>query len=273
MPLRGGSEEEARFVKIVVCMKQVPSSEARIVLASDGVSIDRTDVEMVINPYDEYALEEALRIKEAKGEGEVVVVTVGPEKAKEAIRSCLALGADRGVIVKDESYLGGDGLCTARILADVIKDIDPDLVLCGKLSIDVESDCAAIAVAEHLGWPHASLVNKIEWTDDRNMKAYREIEGGREVVEITLPAVLTTEKGLNEPRYASLKGIMAAKRKPIDEATPSVASSEVGAEAAGVQIIAMAPPPERTGGQKFEGEPEEIVPKVVELLKTEAKVL
>jgi electron transfer flavoprotein beta subunit len=254
-------------------MKQVPSSEARILVASDGASIDPTDVEMVVNPYDEYALEEALQIKEAKGEGEVIVVSVGPEKAKEAIRSCLAMGADRGAIVIDESYHGGDGLGTARTLAEVIKGIEPDLVLCGKLSIDVESDCTAIALAEYLGWPHASMVEKLEWAEDGKAKAYRAIEGGREVVEVTLPAVLTAEKGLNEPRYASLKGIMQAKRKPIEEVAPAIGADEAGVTAPGVQVTAMAPPPDRSGGQKFEGEPEEIVPMVVELLKTEAKVL
>lgn len=255
-------------MKIMVCMKQVPSSEARITVGGDGKSIDPTDVEMVVNPYDEYALEEALRIKEARGEGEVIVLSVGPEKAKEAIRSCLAMGADRGIIVKDDAYLGGDGLGIARILADVIGTQEPALVLCGKLSIDVESDCVGVAVAEFLGWPHVTLVNKLEWPEPNTAKAQREIEGGREVVEVVLPAVITTEKGLNEPRYASLKGIMQAKRKPIEEVTPSV-----DVPAAGVEIISMAPPPERGGGQKFEGEPEEIVPKVVTLLKTEAKVL
>ena len=122
---------------ILVCMKQVPSSEARVVVAADGVSIDPTDVEMVVNPYDEYAAEEALQIKEARGGGEVIIVSVGPEKSKEAIRSCLAMGADRGIIVIDESYHGGDGLSTARTLADVIKGLEPDLVLCGKIGIDL----------------------------------------------------------------------------------------------------------------------------------------
>jgi electron transfer flavoprotein beta subunit len=259
-------------VKIVVCVKQVPSSEARIVVASGGTSIDPAEVEMVVNPYDEYAIEEALRIKEAKGTGEVIVLAIGPEKAKEAIRSCLAMGADRGLIVKDAAYHGGDGLGRARILADVIKGLAPDLVLCGKLSIDVESNCVGIGLAEFLGWPHASLVEKIDWIEDRKVHAHRAIEGGKEIVEVTLPAVLTAEKGLNEPRYASLKGIMAAKRKPIDEITPSVTAGDVGAEAAGVRVVAMAPPPARGGGQVFEGEPAEVVPKVVALLKTEAKV-
>ncbi len=259
-------------MRIVVCVKQVASSEARINIAAGGASIDPTDVEMVVNPYDEYALEEALRIKEAKG-GEVVVVTVGPEKAKEAVRTCLAMGADRGLIVLNPDYLGGDALGTARILADVIRGLQPDLILCGKLSIDVESDAVAVALAELLDWPHVSMVTKLEWTGERALKAYREVEGGQEVVAVSLPALLTAEKGLNEPRYASLKGIMAAKRKTIEEVTPSVPAAEVGRAAQGVTVVAMAPPPARTGGRKFEGDPAEIVPKVVALLKTEAKVI
>ena len=259
-------------MKIVVCMKQVPSSEARIEIAGDGLSIDRSELEMVVNPYDEYALEEALRIKEAKGEGEVIVVSVGPEKAKEAIRSCLAMGADRGVIVTDESYHGGDTLGVARVLADVIKGLEPDLVFCGKLSIDLENDGTAIALAEYLDLPHVSLVNHLEWSENGAGKASREIEGGKEIVEFVLPVVLTAEKGLNEPRYASLKGIMAAKRKPIEEVTPSMGAADVGSEASGVQILRMEPPPERSGGKKLEGDPEETVPQVVVLLKNEAKV-
>lgn len=259
-------------VKIAVCVKEVPSSEARIALAPDGKSIDESNVEMVVNPYDEYALEEALRIKESQG-GEVIVVTVGPDRAKQAIRQCLARGADRAIHVKDEAFLGGDGLGTARILAEVIKGLDVDLVFCGKLSIDVEDDCVGIAVAEYLGWPHASMVTKVEWTGERTARVHREIEGGREVLEVQLPAVLTAEKGLNEPRYASLKGIMAAKKKPIEDTVPQLDAAEVGPAGAGVEIVAMAPPPERGGGKKFEGAPEEVVPKVVELLKNEAKVL
>jgi electron transfer flavoprotein beta subunit len=254
-------------VKIAVCVKQVPSSEARIVLAADGRSIDPAEVEMVLNPYDEYALEEALRIKEAKG-GEVIAVTIGPEKAKEALRTCLAMGADRGVIVSDAAYQGGDALGVARALADVMRGLEPDLVLCGKLSIDVEGDATPVALAEHLGWAHVALITKLEWTDERNARAHREVEGGREIVAVALPAVLSAEKGLNEPRYPSLKGIMAAKRKPIDAVTPAVAP-----EARGVEIVAMAPPPERLGGKKFTGEVADVVSQVVALLKTEAKVL
>ena len=259
-------------MKIAVCIKQVPSSEARIAVAPDGISIKTEELEMVVNPYDEYALEEALQIKEAKG-GEVIVITVGPEKAKEALRRCLAMGADKGIIVRDEAYLGGDGLGIARILADVIGGLEPDLILCGKLSIDVESDAVPIALAEYLGWPHASLVTKMEWVDERHLKARREIEGGCEIVEIGLPAVLTAEKGLNEPRYPSLKGVMGAKRKPLEEVTPGVAAAEVGPDAAGLKIVALNPPPERGGGKKLEGDPEEVVSQMVELLKTEAKVL
>jgi electron transfer flavoprotein beta subunit len=260
-------------VKIVVCMKQVPSSEARIALAPDGVSINTADVEMAINPYDEYAVEEALQIVEARGEGEVIILTIGPDKAIESIRKCLAMGATRGILVKDEAYLGGDCLGNARIMADIIKGIAPDLVLTGKLSIDIENDGTGVALAEYLGWPHVTFVHKLEWTDNNTAKAIRNIEGGAEVVEVGMPAVMTAEKGLNEPRYPKLKGVMQAKRKPLDEVTPSMAASEVGAAAAKVTVVSLSPPPDRAGGQKFEGEVSEIVPKVVELLKSEAKVL
>lgn len=260
-------------MKIAVCMKQVPSSEARIQILADRSGVDMTDVEMVVNPYDEYAVEEALRIKEARGGGEVIVVTVGREAAQAEIRKCLAMGADRGLIVQDPALLGGDGLGTARLLASVLRQVEPDLVLCGKLSIDVESDLVAAGVAELLGWAHVSLVTRLEWTAERTLQAWREIEGGREQVELALPAVLTVEKGLNEPRYASLKGIMAAKRKPIEVVAPSVDATQAGAAAAGVKVTAMAPPPERTGGKKFEGEVDTIVPQVVALLRDEAKVL
>jgi electron transfer flavoprotein beta subunit len=260
-------------VKIAVCVKQVPSSEARVTIAGDRRTVELADIEMVVNPYDEYAVEEALRIKEARGEGEVIVVTVGPESAQAEIRKCLAMGADRGVIAHAPALLGGDGLATARVLAAALRELNPDLVLCGKLSIDVESDVVSIAVAEYLGWPHVSLVTKIEASGDRSLRVAREIEGGKEIVEVALPAVLSAEKGLNEPRYASLKGIMAAKRKPIDAVTPAVDAALVGAAAAGVRVVAMAPPPDRVGGKKFEGEVEEVVPKVVELLRSEAKVL
>jgi len=260
-------------VKIVVCMKQVPSSEARIAIDPSGSAIRLEDVEMVVNPYDEYAVEEALRIRETRGGGEVIIVTVGPEKAQVEIRKCLAMGADRGVIVQEAEFLGGDGLGTARILAEVVRSLEPDLVLCGKLSIDVESDLVGVALAERVGWAHVSLVNKFEWTGERQVRVHREIEGGAELVEVSLPAVLTAEKGLNEPRYASLKGIMAAKRKPIDIVRPSVPANEVNAAAAGVRTVSLAPPPARTGGKKFADEVEVVVPRVVELLRTEAKVL
>lgn len=259
-------------MKIVVCMKQVPSSEARIALAPDGVSINTADVEMEINPYDEYAVEEALQIVETRGEGEVIILTIGPDKAIESIRKCLAMGADRAILVKDEAYHGGDCLGNAKIMADIIKGIEPDLVLTGKLSIDVENDGTGVAMAEYLGWPHVTFVRKLEWTDNNTAKAIRNIEGGAELVEVTMPAVLTAEKGLNEPRYPKLKGVMQAKRKPLDEVTPSMAAAEVGAAAAKVTVVSLSPPPARAGGQKFEGEISEIIPKVVELLKSEAKV-
>ena len=199
-------------MKIAVLVKQVPSSEARIRLAGDRKSIEPSDVEFVVNPYDEYAIEEALRTKEKFG-GEVIAVSFGAAKAEEALRTCLALGADRALLVKDPVPAGGNTLRSARILAAALGTISPDLVLCGKVSIDSENSAVGVQTAEFLGLPHVSAISKCEPIDAGRFRVQREIEGGSEVIEVTLPAVLTADKGLNEPRYASLKGIMMAKKK------------------------------------------------------------
>jgi electron transfer flavoprotein beta subunit len=262
-------------MKIVVCIKQVPSSEAKIRIAEDGRSIETKDIEFVLNPYDEYAVEEALRIKEARG-GETIALTVGEADAEAALRQCLNLGMDRAMIVKDPSVVGGDALGTARVLAAALKHLQPDLVLMGKLSIDEENSAVGPATAEFLGWPHAAVLSKIEWVDDKTVKVWRDIEGAKEVMEVSLPAVLTANKGLNEPRYASLRNIMAAKKKPIEEipvADLDLEASSVGAQARGVVIRTMEPPPPRPEGKTFEGDPKEVVPQVVRLLREEAKVL
>ena len=188
-------------MNIVVCVKQVPSSEARIQIGADGRSIDRSSLELVVNPYDEYAIEEALRTREKFG-GTVSCLTIGPAKAEETLRTCLALGADRALIVKEEALLRRRCVRdVARILAEAIRPLTPDLILFGKVSIDVENHSIGVAVAELLGLPHVSVVSKFEWVDETHLKASREIEGATEMLEVELPAVLTAEKGLNEPRY------------------------------------------------------------------------
>lgn len=262
-------------MKLAVMIKQVPSSEARIKIGGDGTSVDAADLEHVVNPYDEYAMEAALRLKEKHG-GEVTVVALGGNKIDEALRTCLALGADRAIALKDPAFEGSDAMATARILAAAVKTLSPDLVLCGKLSIDLENSATGIAVAELLDLPHVSVVSELEMPNETTAVVKREIEGGMETLEVRLPAVLTANKGLNEPRYASLKGIMMAKKKPLeamDAAALGIDPTTVGRAASAVSVVAMEPPAERAGGQMFQGDPAEVVAKVVRLLREEAKVL
>jgi electron transfer flavoprotein beta subunit len=263
------------IVKIAVLIKQVPSSEARIRIAADGRSIDPQDTEHVVNPYDEFAMEAALQVKEKFG-GEIVVIGLGSAKIDEALRTCLALGGDKAVALKDEAFQGSDSLGAARILSTVVKRESADLVLCGKLAIDFENAAVGPMVAELLDFPHVNVVSELEFTDETHATVTREIEGGTESFEVELPIVLTATKGLNEPRYAALKGIMMAKKKPLE--SPSAADlgidvSSVGAAAALTTVTAMEPPAERAAGQVIDGDPADMVAKLVSYLKDEAKVL
>ena len=250
-------------MKIAVCVKRVPDSETRIKIAADGRSIDESGVKFVLNPYDEYAVEEALRRKESAGSGEVVVIALGPEAAQETIRTALAMGADRGVLLKTEQRVL-DPLVVARALVAEIKDGGYDLVLFGKLAVDDYHHAVGPMVAELLGLPGVSAAARLELGDGKGT-AEREVEGGVEVVEFPLPAVLTADKGLNEPRYPALKGIMAAKKKPL-EVKP------VTLEAGGFEALELALPPERKPGRIL-GEGPDAVPALIAALRTEAKVL
>jgi electron transfer flavoprotein beta subunit len=199
----------------IVCIAYVPDTETRIKLAADGKSIDESDVKWIVSPYDEYALEEAIKTKESKGSGAVTVLSLGPERAKSGIRECLARGADDGVWIdqKDGSI---DALSTARALAEAIQEGSYDLVWFGQKGVGWDESLVGPMVAELLGLPHVGSIVKFE-AQDRKVVCEREIEGAHEHVESPTPCVLTAQKGLNDPRYASLKGIMAAKKKPIRE--------------------------------------------------------
>ncbi|MGH7752415.1 MAG: electron transfer flavoprotein subunit beta/FixA family protein, partial [Gemmatimonadales bacterium] len=204
-------------MKVAVCIKRVPDSETRVKIAPDGKSLDESGVKFVMNPYDEFAVEEALRLKEKAGSGEVVVVSLGPDAAQETIRTALAMGADRGVLLNVDR-IPLDGFEVAKTLAAELKPGGFDLILFGKMAIDDYNHQVGPMVAELLGVPCVTTVEHLHWEDGRGT-AEREIEGGMEVVEFSLPAVLSTDKGLNEPRYPALKGIMAAKKKPLEEKT------------------------------------------------------
>src|SRR6266496_2747977 len=250
-------------MKIAVCIKRVPDSETRVKIASDGKSLDEAGVKFILNPYDEFAVEEALRRKEQAGAGEVVIVALGPAAAQETIRTALAMGADRGVLLQVEK-IPADGLEVAKALAAELKDGGYDLILFGKMAIDDYNHQVGPMAAELLGLPCVTAVAHLDIAGGRGT-AEREIEGGVEVVEFPLPAVLTTDKGLNEPRYPALKGIMAAKKKPLVTKPASLG-------AGGLEVLAMTPPPERKAG-KVVGEGAAAVAELVRLLREEAKVL
>ena len=250
-------------MKIAVGIKRVPDSETRVKIASDGKSLDEAGVKFIINPYDEFALEEALRRREKAGSGEVVVVSLGPAAAQETIRTALSWGADRGVLLQIDK-IPADAYETAKIIAAELTPSSWDLILFGRMAIDDYSHQVGSLVAELLGLPCVTAVSHLDLDGGKGV-AEREIEGGIEVVDFSLPAVLTTDKGLNDPRLPALKGIMAAKKKPL-EVKP------VQPGAGGIEIAALTPPPERKEG-KIVGEGAAAVGELVRLLREEAKVL
>lgn len=246
----------------IVCIKRVPDSEARIRVAADGESIDPSGVKFDMNEYDKYAIEEALQQREAAGEGQVTVVTVGRDDARETLRQALAMGADEAVLLRADVSL--DGLPIARALADEIRDRPFDLLLFGKQAIDDDGMQVPAMVSELLGLPCATVVVSLE-IDEGHVTARREIEGGHEVVEFDLPGVVAAQKGLNEPRYPSLKGIMAAKKKPLEE-------KDVELVDGGLELVELSGPPSRPEPE-IVGEGAEAVPELVRRLRQEVKVL
>lgn len=248
-------------MNIVVLVKLVPDTEATLKIADDRRQIVKSDVNFVLNPYDEYALEEALRLKEKQG-GTVTVISLGGDEAVKALRNALAMGADEAVHVKSAGGL--DMVGVAKALAGALRDKGYDLILAGKQAVD--DDCGAIGpmVAALLDIPQAAVVVKLEVADGK-FKAHREVDGGYEEFEAALPALVTAQKGLNEPRYASLKGIMTAKKKTIQEV--EAATSPIKTE-----IVRLEYPPSRPPG-KIVGTGVESVPELVRLLREEAKVI
>jgi len=258
-------------MKIVVCVKYVPDTAIKMKIAGDGKSVDLTGVAFVVNPYDEFAVEEALKIKEKAG-GEVVVVGAGSEAATQGLRTCLAMGADSAVLVNDPALENADSFVIGTVLAKVCRTLAPDLVLFGKHAIGVDNSQVPSVVAEQLDIPQVSVVTKLEITD-KTFRAERDIEGAQEVVEGSLPAVVTAQKGLNTPRLASLKGIMAAKKKTVTVQSPAdlgLTADELKPRVS-VELITM--PPSRPPGKILKGEVAETVPQLVKLLHEEAKVI
>ena len=250
-------------MKIAVCIKRVPDSETRVKIAADGKSLDEAGVKFVMNPYDEFAVEEALQRKEKAGSGEVAVICLGPAAAQETIRTALAMGADRGVLLQADK-IPADPFEAARLIAGELKAASWDLILFGRMAIDDYNHQVGPLVAELLGMPCVTAVSHLD-IDGAKGVAEREIEGGIEVVDFPLPAVLTADKGLNEPRYPALKGIMAAKKKPLEVKPVQPGTGTL-------EVAALLPPPERKEG-KIVGEGAAAVGELVRLLREEAKVL
>jgi electron transfer flavoprotein beta subunit len=247
-------------MKIIACIKRVPDTEARLKIAGGG--IDATGVKFIISPYDEYALEAGFRLRDAQGGGEVVAMTVGEPGAAEQLRSALAMGADRALLLKGQTTI--DGLATAKALAAELKDAAADLVLLGMKATDDDQQQVGPMLAEILGAACITAASDIA-IEDGKVVCHREIEGGVEVVEATLPAVVTMTKGEHEPRYPSLKGIMAAKKKPLEEKDAQIPASRI-------TLKDLTPPSDRPAG-RIVGQGSDAVPELVRLLRDEAKVL
>ncbi len=256
-------------MEITVFVKQVPDTESRIVI-KDG-KIDEEGINFILNPYDEFAVEEGLRLKEKFG-GKITVVTVGPERGISTLRKVLAMGVDDAILIKDEEGETYDPLRISKIIAEFLKkgSLPFDILLFGKQAIGDDNMGVPSMVAELLGLPQVTIVTKLEIQNGKG-RAWREIEGASEVVEFKLPVVLSAQKGLNEPRYETLKGIMAAKKKEIR----TVTMEELGLKDLENSMIVskIEPPPPRPAGKILQGAPEEMTKELVNLLRNEAKVI
>lgn len=249
-------------MKILVPVKRVPDPATTIRVMPDGSGIATDNVKWVINPFDEIAIEEALRIKEKQGGGEVVLISIGQTTWQEQLRTGLAMGADRAILVKTDTPL--DPLAIARVIAKVAENEKPELVIIGKQAIDDDSNQAGQMIAEMLGWPQATFASKIELSGEK-CSVVREVDGGLETIAFPLPAVITTDLRLNEPRYASLPGIMKARKKPLNE----IAVDSLGVDLTSkLKIKTLAAPAKRQSGRKLGS-----VQELVAALHTEAKVI
>jgi len=255
-------------MNIVVVLKQTFDTEEKIVIQNGQISED--GVEFIINPYDEYAVEEAIKLKEEHG-GEVTVVSVGPDRAESSLRTALAMGADKAVLVDDED-LFGDEFSTAKVLAAVAKKIGFDIIIGGQMAVDSGAGQGGPRLAEELGINHVSTAVKLE-IDGTNVRVERDIEGDLEVVETSLPVLITAQQGLNEPRYPSLPGIMKAKKKPLDRLSADDLDLSPADVAAKTEIVNQVLPAQKQAGRILTGELAAQASELVQLLRNEAKVI
>lgn len=257
-------------MKIAVCVKQVPSTTAVIRVAADGSRLELAGVETVVGPYDEYALEEALKVREKNAGSTIVVVAVGGEDAGKALTHAYALGVDRAVLVQAPD---ADPAAAATCAAGFLKGEKPDLVFCGRQAIDDDQWLFPGALGEALDLPHVTAASAFELAGT-SATCKRRIEGGEEVIEVKLPAVISCEKGLNEPRVPTLKGRLNAKKMKVETKSPADVGVDAAKLAGGLKIERYAPPPEKSPGKRIEGKaPAEAAAELVKLLREEAKVI
>jgi electron transfer flavoprotein beta subunit len=249
-------------MNIAVCVKQVPDTETKIKISEDKRQIDESDINFILNPYDEFAVEEAIKTKENNG-GEVTIISLGPDRVAAAIRSALAMGADKAIHIKVDKTPADPGV-TAQALAAVLKESNFDIIFMGKQAIDDDNAQVPPMLAEMMDMPAINVVTQLEITGE-NVTAQRQIEGGFEKISTPIPVIISAQRGLNEPRYASLKGIMAAKKIQIEEKSADLATDQI-------EVIEMSYPPEKPAG-RIVGEGPDAVPELLRLLREEAKVV
>ena len=249
-------------MKILVGIKRVVDANVKVRAKSDGSGMDLTNAKMAMNPFCEIAVEQAIRIKESESDVEIISVSVGPKICQEQIRTALALGADRGILVETDNEVSP--LPVAKILREIVLKEQIDLVILGKLSIDTDNNQVGQMLAALLDYPQGTFACKTELQDGK-IEVSREIDGGEQTLLLNLPAIVTTDLRLNEPRYASLPNIMKAKKKPIDIVTPEELNVDISS---GLQLINVSPPEERLAGVNVES-----VAELVDKLRNEAKVI
>jgi len=249
-------------MKVLVPVKRVVDYNVKIRVKPDGTGVDLANVKMSMNPFDEISVEEAIRLKEAGTASEVVVVSVGPQQAQETIRTALAMGADRGILVKTDETV--EPLAVAKILKGIVEAESPEMVILGKQAIDDDCNQTGQMLAAILGWPQGTFASKIELADGK-LAVTREIDGGLQTVKINMPAIVTVDLRLNEPRYASLPNIMKAKKKPIDTKAPEDYGVDLTPR---LKVLKVTDPPQREAGVKVE-----TVAELVDKLKNEAGVI
>ncbi|MFP5106547.1 electron transfer flavoprotein subunit beta/FixA family protein [Neobacillus sp. C211] len=257
-------------MNIYVLLKRTFDTEEKITIS--GGKINEDGAEFIINPYDEYAIEEAIQVRDAKG-GEVTVITVGTEESEKQLRTALAMGADKAVLINIEDDVeNGDQFTTAKILAEYLKDKDADLIIGGNVAIDGGTGQVGPRVAELLNIPYVTTITKLE-IDGTNVTVTRDVEGDSEVIETSLPLLVTAQQGLNEPRYPSLPGIMKAKKKPLEELELDDLDLEEDDVEAKTKTIEIYLPPKKEAGRVLAGDLNDQVKELVQLLHTEAKVI